>query len=145
MKSLIRILCALLAAFALTGCSREPKKEDVMSVVVTDLTQDLSVLEEYPNLQAADLRGCRNYGQIMEYISLHPDVDVIYEVTIGVQTFAHDVTELILDPKTTTFESVLENVKFLPGVSRISLPETRFTAQEMDALKQAYPDIQITR
>lgn len=144
MKIRMRTLCgalALASALTLAACSQEAKNEKVLDIVVTDCTSGLDYLDQYPNLESVDMRGIRDYEQIMAYIAAHPDVKVVYDVTIGAQTFTNDVTELTLDAGGNSFDSMMENLKYLPNVTKISLPETRLTAQEIQTLRETYPDI----
>lgn len=145
MKSGIRIFAAATLSFLLlTGCSPEGKKDSVLSYAVTDPIQDLAVLEEYTNLESADLRGYHNYEEIMAYVAAHPEVEVTYDVVICGQTVSHDVAELTLSPAGLSFEDLLANLKYLPDLNKLQLADTELTAQQIQQLREAYPGIDIT-
>lgn len=147
MKYGIRIVCVALSVLALAaafaGCTQEQAKatkpQEVLSIAVTDPDSDLSELESYPKLQSADLRGYENYEQILLYIQKHPEVDVVYDVTLGQQSYAQDVAELTFDAGAVPYDDLLANLKYLPNVTKISLPETDLTAGQIAALTQACP------
>ncbi len=147
MKYGIRNVWIALSVFALAatlvGCAKEnteeKKPQEILSITVTDPNSDLSELESYPKLQSADLRGCENYEQILLYIQQHPEVSVVYDVTLGEQSYAQDVTELTFTAGEVPYDDLLARLQYLPGVTKITLPETDLTAEQISALVQACP------
>ena len=78
-----------------TPAPTEPVKlDEELIIVVTEDT--ISQLEEYPNLKKADLTGSLCYDAILEYMDKHPDVTVIYTVSIGATDISNDVISLEL-------------------------------------------------
>lgn len=143
MKFYIRglsLMLLIVMVFACAGCSQEAKNEEVLSITVSPTEASLDHLESYPNLQTADLRGYTNYEEIMAYIAAHPEVEVTYEVLVGDQVVSGDVTELSFSPGADVFASLMENLKYLPKVSKVSLPETALNLEQLDQLRTNYPD-----
>ena len=110
-----------------------------LALVVTEDT--ISQLEEYPSLKQVDLTGSTCYAAIAEYMAAHPNVLVTYTVTLGTLTVGNDTTSLILDPGTCDYDTLSQNLAYLPAMESVSLPRTNFSAQEITALKGLYPDV----
>lgn len=116
------LILILLTALLLVGCAGKGQSE-------LNITRDM--------------RGQTDYEQILKYIADHPEETVLYDVTLGGETYAPDVQELTLAAGSAAFDELMANLKYLPNVSKISLPETDLTAEQIAALKESYPGIQV--
>ena len=144
------LLCLLALVFALTaGCqgspaeTTEPEPTDPpveqLTLVVTE--ENISQLEQYPNLKRLDLTGSTCYAAISTYIANHPHVDVTYTVALGSMTVSNKVTSLELAPGICDYETLAENLAYFPMLESVKLPRATYTATELVALEGLYPDV----
>lgn len=156
---LILTLCCLLA-----GCGQASEPETVptateteaptestedprisveqLTMVVTE--QTIPELECYPNLKEADLSGSLCYTAIIVYAQNHPEVTVTFTVDLGGATADNWGTEVTLPAGGTNFEMMMRNLVYLPQLEKIHLPGTSLDISQIEALQQAYPEIEIT-
>lgn len=120
----------------------EPSREGVENLTTIVTEKDIHLLDKYPDLKEVDLSGSECYSAILVYIQTHPDIQVTYTVDFG-GAVGDNRTEA-LELEGIVFDKLLENLKFLPGVQSLHLPKTHLTREEMDTLKEAYPEIEIT-
>ncbi len=147
MTKINRFLIALLllaVVFSAIGCEKHDPNQDVLelALVATDEAQ-LAELEIYPNLQKLDLRGSSCYDAIEAYIAAHPQVEVIYDVQLGADRYDPAMTTLALEEGSYDFAQVLENLKHLPGLKNLDLPQTTLTNEQLEALAEAYPGLEV--
>lgn len=141
------LVCALLMVFA--GCSsdpeatepKDPKEVKVLTMVVDAGT--ISKLEDYPQLEKVDLTGSTCYPEIVAYAAAHPEVEVIYTVAVGNAEVASTETDVTLNDGGYEFDKLLENLKYLPNLKSLTLKATRLNVVQMDALRLAYPEVEI--
>lgn len=150
-----RFLCAAAVSLALlcSGCQQEtpdptvpsttqptePAPIEQLTLVVTEDT--ISQLNGYPDLKELDLSGSTCYDAIMRYMASHPDVKVTYTVDLGGTTVADGINALVLEAGKYTGDMLLENLRYLPNVVHVDLPNSTLTARELKNLKQNYPNI----
>lgn len=155
MKHLIRILLLVSLLAALAGCGvgpapeTQPPTEDP-NLKVTEYTlsaaeaSELSVLEQFPNLESADLRGSTCYEAIASYMAEHPQVKVNYDVAIGGVAYAWDIPELTLEGGSFDAAELLDRMQYLPTLQKLDLPGTHLTGEELVQLRQAYPELALS-
>ena len=148
MKKMTRILALLFALVTLvcfTGCEKHDPNLDVLehSLVATS-AEDLAALEVYANLQTLNLTGSTCYDAIMDYISAHPQVDVTYDVVIGGTSYSQHLTELALEDGSYDYQELLTNLAYLPDVTKLDLPTTGLTNEQISELTAKYPDLELT-
>jgi len=143
---LVMILAVTAALCA--GCAGYPYENDyrdeVTEYAMIAQPGDLAKLDEYPNLTYVDLRGSTCYDEILEYAQANPDVTVRYSVQLGQKRFNQDVTEVTLNGYDVAYESLAENLKYLPDVKTVHINQIELDASELAALQQAYPQILFT-
>ena len=122
--------------------TESPETVVELALVVTE--ESIGTLEKYTNLKKLDLSGSTCYAAIRDYVEAHPEVEVTYTVSLGGSEISCGTTGLILEPGSFHFITLVNNLKFLPNVTTLSLPDTDLTMEELDALKAAYPRVEIT-
>lgn len=119
---------------------------DTEALTVSTLTQeDVELLLTYfPKLKKLDATKCGDYGMLELYKAQKPDCEVLYTVSLGKKSFAPDTAELVLENGDYDYDTMLENLIFLPEVSAIQLKMPQLTAEQIDGLKAAYEKITVT-
>ena len=141
---LLIILCVILLTLSACQLYTRDYKEDVLEYALITDTGDLSVLDQYPNLEYVDLRGSTCYEEILQYVKDHPHINVRYSVQLGDRRFNHDETEIVLNGYETSYEALSKNLKYLLGLKSVRLNQIDFSQEEYDRLIAAYPYIQFT-
>lgn len=141
--SVLLLVMILVFSLLATGCqSREEKENAAVETVAGALTaEEISQLEKYPNLKEADLRGSDSYQDIVAYIQAHPEVTVNYDVNLGQDRFDSGIAALNLADGAYDYSLLLENLKYLPKVTSVELPDTTLSLDEINALKETYPSV----
>ena len=159
LKKIALVGAASLLALSLTACTLAPKATEPTETPTTvpatesraDVTEltlivdeaSISVLENYPNLKTVDLSGSTCYAAMEDYAEAHPEVNVIYTVSLGGMEISLSTTDLVLQPGSFHYITLVNNLRYLPNVTRVALPETDLTMDQLDALRAAYPRITI--
>lgn len=116
---------------------------DITELTVTSLTQeDIAFLDYFPNLTAINATACTDYSQIMMLRQLHPEIAVSYQVTLGGESYPESTTDLTFtdaDPA-----ELLEKLQYLPALETIHFPQPTVAAENLLALREAYPNVDIT-
>ena len=143
----------ILPLLLLTGCvPKEPEptvpqygwlREKAEYLTVLAQEEDFVLLEECVNLQYLNLTGSTCYDAILDYISRHPEVEVIYAAPLGNQILTNKETGIALEPCTYTAEALMNQLKYLPSLETMELPRTSLTAEQLAMLQEAYPDLLI--
>lgn len=143
-KTFIAVLLLSLLTALLFGCTEAPiidPNADILEITQVVTADDIAQLDQYKNLETADLRGSSCYEQILDYIEAHPDVDVRYDVEICSSRCENTAVSLEILPCETDAEDLMEKLVYLPSVKEVSLPDTVLSLQQIDALKEAYPHV----
>lgn len=112
-----------------------------LAVVMTE--GEIYKLGSYPNLKRVDFSGSTCYAAIMKYAGEHPHIDVIYTVDLGGTAVSNAETAATLNPGEFDHAALLENLKYLPDLTAISLPDITLNAQQINELITTYPDISL--
>lgn len=154
------LLAAAVLAAGLTGCAwqsgpTEPDYDQFTNPPVSEVLYDveelstvvsedtIAELENYNNLKKLDLSGSTCYAAIEDYISRHPEVEVTYTVSLGGSEISRSTTGLILEPGTFHFITLVNNLKYLPNVTSVSLPRTELAIDQIQAFMAAYPRVAV--
>lgn len=146
----VLLIFALMLSFA--GCGATPDEDeskDSKPDKVTELTMvvdedSISQLDNYPDLKKVDLTGSTCYAAMAAYAAAHPEIEVIYTVSVGSASIPLSDTEITLNDGSYEFDKLLENLQYLPNLKTLALKATRLNIVQMDALRLAYPDIDIS-
>ena len=104
--------------------------------------EDIELLAAYfPNLKRVDATQCGDYAMLETLQQRLPEVEVIYEVTLGGKSFAPDTTELVLEPGDYTLETLTGNLQYLPNVTAITLKTPDLTLEQAEQLRAEFPGI----
>ncbi len=122
--------------------STDPR-EDIEHLSVVMDAGDLYTLDYYPNLKSVDLRGSTCYRAILDFMENHPNLEISFTVDLGGAQVPHEDAAVSLNAGTYTYDVLLENLQYLPNLTTLSLPNVSLTAQQIQALHEAYPDIAI--
>ncbi|MDO5545795.1 MAG: hypothetical protein Q4F81_08230 [Eubacteriales bacterium] len=123
-----------------TEATIAPDKE-AESLTVVLAAGEIYTLNQYPNLKSVDLSGSTCYATILEYIQEHPKVDVTYTVDLGGTSVSNKATSVVLEPGSFSYDSLLENLQYLPNLTTISLPSVNLTPEQIDGILAAYPEL----
>ena len=162
-------VCTLAAVFALTGCGSkqaeettpptlEPivlptaPKETEATVSPERLEEHLTVvmdagelytLDYYPNLKTVDLTGSTCYSAIADFASKRPHLDVTYSVSVGATDISSKETDVSLKCGLLDYDKLLENLKYLPNLAKVTLTDMNLTADQLAILRETYPDLSL--
>ena len=159
------LVCLMTAGLVLSGCGKQPEPPvTVPTQVVTEATVDPTAttpeqvehltmvvteadfqgLEDYPNLKTLDLTGSTCYDAIDRYIKFHPDVEVIYTVSLGGMEVDPHVQELELKPGDYQFEVLLDTLDNLHDLKTVHLSRINLTKEQLQQLRDAYEALEIS-
>ena len=97
-------------------------------------------------LKTLDLSGSTCYDAILEFIAAHPKIHVTYTVALngngGELTVTGADTSLSL-PDGSYIESLASQAAYLPALRDFTLPNDTASAEQLDALRAAFPDATI--
>lgn len=102
---------------------------------------ELYTLEHYPNLKSVDLSGSTCYAAIVDFAAGHPHLDITYTVSVGSGEISSRDTEVTLAPDTIHYDTLAENLRYLPQLSLIRLPNITLDSAQVNSLLQTYPHI----
>ena len=151
MRLVAKTLLAALLALLLCGCGREASQPTETATVpkverITQVVTEQSLLEleqNYRDLVEADFTGSECYDAIEAYAARNPQVRVRYLVRLGTTAAEPDAAALELMPSDFDYEILRQNLRHLPKLQSLYLKQTTLSLEEIEALRQAYPHIQI--
>lgn len=149
---------------ALSGCGSQPVEvpttpPTTLPVQTTEPTEDpitlvedlkvvleageLYTLNQYPNLKTVDLSGSTCYDAILQFMESHPNLTITYSVDLGGTEVDCRADSITLEPGSFGYDLLLENLQYLPDLTAISLPDLDLTAEQVAALREAYPQLEL--
>ena len=148
-KRLFLFAVAIVMLFCFAGCEEPvetiPPNETVYDYTLCATSPDeITALEQYPNLTEVDFTGSTCYAEIFAYMEAHPEITVIYDVQIGQQRYPQDTFELTLEDGSYDLDELIAVLPYLPKLQTISLPKTQLTADELHSVIRANPDALVT-
>lgn len=116
---------------------------DSESLSVTSLTaEDVELLLTYfPKLKSLDATGCEDYAVLTSFMEQKPECAVTYQVALGGKTAAYDTTELVLENGEYAYDTLMENLQYLPGLTSVTLRMPELSLEQVDALAAAYENV----
>ena len=112
-------------------------------LTITTLSkEDIELLAAYfPNLRKVDAAQCGDYAMLEALQQRLPEVEVIYEVTLGGKSFAPDTTELALEEGDYDLETLTRNLPHLPQVTAVTFLRTELTMEQVEQLRADFPEV----
>ena len=149
-----KLMLCLSLVVLLTGCARETtaqgelprfkfQRKPLLSVTLAAQEADFATLEDCVNLQYLDLTGSTCYDQILNYISDHPNVEVVYEAPLGDLMLSNSETAVCLVNGSYQLDTLIQQLRYLPNVKTLELPRVSLTPEELDALQSKYPNLDV--
>ena len=116
---------------------------DTTSLTLERLSrEDMDRLVYFPQLKTIEA-AFDDYAILEELKAIRPDLQVTYQVSIGPDTVSPETAELELQPEEFDYDTLLENLVYLPEMKAITFRLSQLTAQQVEALTAAYPNIAI--
>ena len=162
-KKYISLFCAAALCLTLLGCGKKKPvidptevitlpppteteaptnpKEDIETLTLVLSAGEIYTLNQYPNLKSVDLSGSTCYPTILEYMQEHPKVDVTYTVDLGGTAVSNKAASVVLEPGGFSYDILLENLQYLPGLTTVTFPSVNLTPEQIDGILAAYPDL----
>ena len=118
---------------------------DTTKLTVADLTEkDIRILVNYfPKLKTLDATACSDYAVLESAKQQLPGCEILYEVNLGGKSFAPEVTELTLEVGDYDYDTLMENLQYLPDVQQITLKKPELSLEQIDELKTTFGNITI--
>ena len=166
-KKTTLLLCITILVSALTGCfgskaeettppTLEPivlptapaeteatvspeRLEEHLSLVLE--AGELYTLDYYPNLKTVDLSGSTCYSAIVDFASKRPHLDITYSVSVGATDISSKAPSAALKCGAFDYDLLMENLKYLPDLTGLTLVDMDLTTDQLSALREAYPDL----
>lgn len=102
--------------------------------------EDMQRLSYFPGLQRITA-NMDDYAILEELQALRPELEVVYTVDIGGTPVAPDTAQSILSPGSFVYDALMENLVHLPAMEHITFQKSELTTEQLDALREAYPEI----
>lgn len=139
-----KMLLLLLGVLLLAGCAgggetAQTETADITEVTMVVTEDTIGDLEQYPNLQKADLTGSTCYAALESYALAHPQVEVVYTVDLGGVQPKSTESELTLE--SCDQDLLLNNLGYFPKLQEVHFPKIRLSARELSDLQEKYPQI----
>lgn len=119
---------------------------DVQQLTITRVeSEDIRMLKAYfPKLQTVDASGCTDYPMLALLARELKDCQVSYQVDLGGTSADPNLDAMVLEQGSYAFETLLENLQYLPRLRTLHFPTSDLSGQEQDLLKKAYPQLEVT-
>lgn len=116
--------------------------QDTESLALQGLSQEDGALLSYlPKLQKVAVSDCEDYAFLRQLQEANPQWNLTYTVALGDKTVAWDTQSL--DAENLTYEDVANALAGLPNLQTLTLRNPDAQGQELLALREAYPDVDI--
>lgn len=115
---------------------------DIESLQITRLSpEDVEALEDFPQLKTVIATDCQDYDNLLALSQRLPNCRVLYQVTLGVQSYHQDTVQAqIPDGDTAQAETL---IRYLPKLQSILFTGKVPALPELQALAAAHPQIQV--
>ena len=115
-----------------------------VSVAVLTL-EDVEFLAKYfPNLEFVDASMCTDYDVLEVLQATLPEVEVIYQVSLGGQAYDPQTEKLVLSEGDYDFETMMDNLVYLRNLTAVELKMPELTGEQREQLKAKHENIAFT-
>ncbi len=136
-------LCEIVWAVPFQGSRTYNTTEGVAVGALT--SEDVELLATYfPNLKQVDASQSTDYAVLEALAERLPEVEVIYAVSLGGQSYAPGITEIALSNGDYDFVTLMENLTYLRNLKTVTLRMPELTQEQMEQLKAKYETITFT-
>ena len=144
-KATVLITAVFLIPIIVFLSANTAKTEKSISAEVSATVDASSILslEQYGSGVSLDLSGSTCYPEIEKYINDHPEVNVHYDVDLGGFRADSSSIKLELESEDYIYTILLENLRYLPDLKQLSLPNTSLNSAEITEIREKYPDLNI--
>ena len=119
--------------------------DDTTEISVTTLSEeDMKRMQYLPKLQKVDATACFDYAAVQALMEAHPDWQVDYNVRIDGQVLFKDTQSIAFPEGRGNYDDLMNNLVYLPQVQEIHFDEPALKSSELTAIREKYPNIQIT-
>ena len=117
-----------------------------MEISVSDLNEaDIDLLCKYfPELKKVDASKCQNYAMLELLMKRAPQLNVLYEISLGKKSFAPDTEELILEAGDYDYDVMMKNLPFLHELKTIQLKAPELSKDQIQFLRDARPEVKVS-
>lgn len=129
--------CDILWNVPLLESSYRSDTQELILSVLTD--SDLPLMDYFPALTTVDARACTDYPQLMQLQELHPELAVLYNVSIGGTYWPQDTAAVKIDSATPA--ELEQALAYLPALKNVTISETVTDLEGMYRVQQAYPGV----
>lgn len=141
---LLSVLLVLSVLLGLSGCGEKARIAAIEELTQVVTPGDLEELKTYPNLKKLDATGSTCYSALLKFASDCPQVDVTYTVPLGTAAPTNKAASVTLEPGEADFETMRQNLRYLPELTALTLARTALTAEELDTLRAACPGLELS-
>lgn len=115
---------------------------DAQTVTAGGITaEDLPALAAFTDLKKLTISGGTEMSVFSQIRAEHPQWDVEYLVTVDGETYPGDTRELVLEG--TDYEQIARAMALLPELSSIEVTDPKATGDQLAALREEHPQIQL--
>lgn len=118
---------------------------DAKEITVKTLTQeDVEQIVTYlPAVQKVNASECQDYLALKTLAEKRPELEVQYSVNLGGASFAPDSEALVLNVGDYNFDTMLENLPYLPQVKSIQFKTPDLSLEQVNQLRETFPEVEI--
>lgn len=122
------------------------QSSDVQTLNISTIEEeDIRILKAYfPGLKQINAGACQDYTMLARLKQELPGCDVTYQVTLGATAADPQSEKLTLEPGSFDFDMLMENLVYLTELETVHFPRAELTLEQYSALKEAFPDLNIT-
>jgi len=122
------------------------QSSDLQSITIDTVTEeDIRLLVTcFPDLTEINASACRDYTKLAQLVELLPECTVVYDIDLKGTNADPNAEILELEPGKYDFDSLMENLRYLPRLKTIHFPTAELTQQQLELLSQIRPDVEVT-
>ena len=106
--------------------------------------EDMAQLKYFSGLKTVTVTDCGDYPLLETLRGQLPQAEVNYTVALGGTEQDYRVQSLELNTADYAYDTMVENMKYLPELREVHFPRMAMDAATFAALQEAYPDVTFT-